>query len=456
MKCILKGHSFEWEIQTQTQVFFPAERFEKVQKPSMNGITVESLLSMDRALSIFYLDGKEEARHFSPILNNDCAYTLKLSMFLLLESVTHYTPPWGILTGVRPAKIKTAERERFHIREDKLRLMQAVSMNEDIILSRLKKDEVSLYVGIPFCPSRCKYCSFTSESVTKHGEQTVETYLKCLLSELEAIRAVSYGKRFSSVYIGGGTPSTLNVSQISRLLSYICTHFTNSETELTFEAGRADSLDYEKLRSIKDYADRISLNPQTMSDKTLELIGRRHTVAEFLNIYDVAVGLGFGNINTDIILGLPEEGLADVRNTLEVLKGLGPQSLTVHTLSLKRASNLTYNEIDFSNIMLIDEMLKLSQNFASTQDLQPYYLYRQKNMLGSFENVGYAKEGFFCLYNIVTMSERQTVFAAGAGAVTKTVDPETNRIERIANPKTVSDYISRIREITEKKGRIQC
>ncbi len=517
MNCIL-NHPYDYEIQTMTQVFYQGENYTKLSCPAQEGITVESLLLMNRCLSIYYVDGQEHKRKFVDSIavssadsaqNHDVQqdadrvqgsiskaqerYLVKLSMFELLKEVTGFSPPWGLLTGVRPAKVKDLDREAFRIREDKFLLMQEISRNEDKILRLSKPEGLSLYIGIPFCPSRCGYCSFAAEDIQwatkKYGTSRVDSYLDCLCKELEGLSQRL--QVLESIYIGGGTPTALSAAQLARLLDTVVRLFeVENLQEFTVEAGRPDTLDADKLRICKEHGvSRISINPQSMNDETLRRIGRKHTAREFLEAYELAERLGHDNINIDLILGLPGEGLQDVKNTFQEICSLSPKSVTVHTLAIKRASRFkeemreqttlketskkesreketneketnekeTYEkEInqkkstdEFSphdlhqGLSLIEDMLSISREMLSKKDLLPYYMYRQKNMLGNFENVGYAKEGYFSFYNVMIMAEKQTILAAGAGAITKLVDRHSNHIERKANPKDVGEYIRR-------------
>lgn len=308
--------------------------------------------------------------------------------------------------------------------------------------------------GIPFCPTRCLYCSFTSYPIDIYKTK-VDGYVEALIKELKFLGEKAQGKRLDSIYIGGGTPTSLTAEQLDKIMAAVSETFDLSNIlEYTVEAGRPDTITAEKLKVIKkNGASRISVNPQTMNDETLRLIGRKHTVDDIKRVFYEARSIGHDNINMDLILGLPGEGEAEVKNTMEEIKKLSPESLTVHTLAVKRASRLkeTLGEYDLAKAMLMENILGLSAKGAAEMGLAPYYMYRQKNMLGSFENVGYAKKGFESIYNVVIMEETQSIYAAGAGASTKLYDPETDRIERIFNVKNVDEYIGRIDEMIDRK-----
>ena len=390
---------------------------------------------------------------------------------LIYTSLSNYSQrelPWGTLTGIRPTKIPMAMleegasdeeirsymKETYYCSDEKIQLSTEIAKWEQKLLSTLDyKDGYSLYVGIPFCPSTCLYCSFTSYPLGV-WKKRVDEYLDALCKELDYIAEELKDKVLNTVYIGGGTPTTLNAEQMDRLLTKIEENFDFSHVqEFTVEAGRPDSVTREKLEAIKKHkVDRISVNPQTMKDETLKIIGRHHTVQQTIEAYKLAREVGFDNINMDLIIGLPGETKADVAHTLEELKALAPDSITVHSLAIKRAARLnlfkdTYEEMGFENSA---EIMDLTYESCMEQGLLPYYLYRQKNMAGNFENVGYAKADKAGIYNILIMEEKQSIVAAGAGASTKMVYPG-GRIERIENVKDVGQYIERIDEMIQRK-----
>lgn len=380
--------------------------------------------------------------------------------------------PWGKLTGVRPTKLVHQALKKglnadeidaylettYQISSQKRQLMQEVAKREQAILSQNKPNEMSLYIGIPFCPTRCIYCSFTSYSLEQHKTQ-IEPYLSALFKEMEFVAKETAHRPIRSLYIGGGTPTSLNEEELERLLIQIAHVFNLNEIEeYTIEAGRPDTITKEKLEMMKAYGvGRISINPQSMNQKTLDTIGRRHTVEDIKLIFKLARQLGHKCINMDMILGLPNETVEDVAHTLEELKKLDPDNITVHTMAIKRASRL--KEVlreDETAILLteanqIEQMLVLCQEKMREMGLYPYYLYRQKNMLGHFENVGYTKPHKECIYNIEIMEEAETIIALGAGAITKIVYPDGKGIERIPNVKSLKDYIERIDEMIERK-----
>ena len=331
-----------------------------------------------------------------------------------------------------------------------------------------------MYIGIPFCPTTCSYCSFTSYPIGE-WKQRVDEYLDAVCKELTFIASVSKDKKLNTVYIGGGTPTTLEPEQLDRLLTHLETHFSYADLkEITVEAGRPDSITREKLEVLKEHKiGRISINPQTMQQKTLDAIGRKHSVEDIYHVYKVARELGFDNINMDLIAGLPGETAEDMKDTLEQILKLAPDSLTVHALAMKRASRLTQEQkgqVRESNeeaeiAKNLSAMIQLASDYAMQMNLEPYYLYRQKNIAGNFENVGYAKVDKAGIYNILIMEEKQSIVAVGAGASTKIVVPENQvvldektgnpkKIIRTENVKDVDQYIQRIDEMIERKGEL--
>lgn len=399
----------------------------------------------------------------------------KCRLYTKLSAQLNKTLPWGYLTGVRPSKIaytlleKGADREQIleeftkkHlVSEKKAQLALQVAQTEKSILEKMDyKNGYSLYIGIPFCPTTCLYCSFTSYSLAAY-QSKVQPYLEALLKEMKYVSEAMRGRRLDTVYFGGGTPTTLSAGQLDMLLTELERQFDLSACrELTVEAGRPDSITYEKLCVLKaHHVDRISINPQTMNQQTLDLIGRRHTVEQIEEAFALAGKAGLDNINMDMILGLPGENKEMVQHTLEKIKALAPESLTVHSLAIKRAAALNiwrekYLDLQMDNS---DEIVSMAADYAHQMGHQPYYMYRQKNMAGNFENVGYSKPGLECIYNILIMEEKQTIIAMGAGASTKIVfQNETEggqavRIERIENVKDVTNYIQRIDEMIERK-----
>ena len=389
----------------------------------------------------------------------------------MLSGYTGRTLPWGALTGIRPVKIPMSMLEQG-IGEDKVRdymagtyfaTGQKISLSIEIAKRELEvlqgidyKQGYSLYVGIPFCPSICSYCSFSSSPIGMWEGKT-DSYLDALDKELAYTASSFSHKKLNTIYIGGGTPTTLSPSQLDRLLSGIARRFSFADLlEYTVEAGRPDSITREKLNVLREHGiSRISINPQTMKQETLDLIGRRHTVGQAVESFWLARELGFDNINMDLILGLPGETLEDVRGTMEQVKRLSPDNLTVHSLAIKRAARLKMFAEDYEGMAIENswDMVDLTAAYARELGLSPYYLYRQKNMAGNFENVGYARPGKAGLYNILMMEEKQDIVALGAGSISKRVYP-SGQIERVENVKDVALYIGKIEEMIDRKRKL--
>ena len=408
------------------------------------------------------------------------------------HSLKRVIPLWGTMTGVRPAKIamnellagKTENEVRKELRdtyccsEEKIELGLGIAKREAEILQKCDyKNGYSLYIGVPFCPTTCLYCSFTSYPFEKFGH-LAEGYLEALEKEIKYLATIYKDKKVTSIYVGGGTPTTLTAMQLDRLISCIKESFPMElGYEFTIEAGRPDSITKEKLEVMYGHGvRRISVNPQTMQQKTLDLIGRKHTVEQTIEAFKLARQTGFDNINMDLIIGLPGETEDDFRDTLRQIKELNPDSLTIHSLVVKRASRLrsVLDEEEKKNgsradgvlseddkAVVMEKMLDIGQKFTESEGYEPYYMYRQKNSAGHFgssgqENIGYARKGKECIYNILIMEEKQTIVACGAGSSTKRVWTEpspdgTYRIERCENVKDVAQYIERIDEMIERK-----
>ena len=403
--------------------------------------------------------------------NPECKTAAKHLLYGMLSEYTGTSLPWGELIGIRPTKIamgrlrsgdSTAEAALYMQREhlvspEKALLAAKIAERERKILSGIHYENgYSLYVGIPFCPTTCLYCSFTSFPLTSWKDR-VDTYLDALEREMEASAPLMEGRILDTLYIGGGTPTTLLPAQSERLIGMIGRYFDLSALqEFTVEAGRPDSIDAEKLEILKKCGvGRISVNPQTMRDRTLKLIGRQHSAAQTEDAFRLAREAGFDNINMDIILGLPGETVEDVQYTIDVIKSLCPDDLTVHSLAVKRASRLQkwIEKNGFDSINNTDESMMIAAKGAADMGMKPYYLYRQKNMSGNFENVGYAGEGKAGIYNILIMEEKQSILALGAGSISKGVFPG-GRIERCDDAKEVAVYIDHIEEMIERKRKL--
>jgi len=390
-------------------------------------------------------------------------------IYRILSAETGRELPWGILTGVRPTKLvyeglEAGEpvasilqrlRSEYLVSEEKLATSLQVARREREILTGMNyREGYSVYIGIPFCPSTCNYCSFTSYPLARYGKLT-DAYLDALTEEIRFVGGCMPNKKLQTVYIGGGTPTALSAEQLERLLIAVRDHLpAEHRIEYSVEAGRPDSITRRKLELLKEYGvTRISINPQSMQQRTLDLIGRRHTVQQIIDAMHEAREIGHDNINMDIIIGLTGEGPEDVRGTLAEIGKLNPDSLTVHTLARKRAARLTTQKELYEGMEAhgVTEMLEESIAFCRENGYLPYYLYRQKNMTDNLENVGYSRLGKEGIYNILIMEEKQTILACGAGAMSKFVFPGEERIERVENVKSLTDYIDRIEEMIGRK-----
>lgn len=393
---------------------------------------------------------------------------LKQMIYQVLEIVTGHTLEWGTLTGIRPVKLaaglleagqKPEEagkrmREQYYLSRAKSSLCVEIACREKKELEGLDYGRgYSIYLGIPFCPSICMYCSFSSYPLEKWRSR-VDEYVDTLCREIREVGSLMEGQRLQTLYMGGGTPTTLASGQMERVLNCLEESFPfQGVREFTVEAGRPDSIERDKLQVLKSHpVTRISVNPQTMNQKTLDFIGRRHRVEDTRKAFDLAREMGFENINMDLIAGLPGEGVREVEETMSQIRQMGPDSITIHSLAVKRAARLKlfsreHKELTFENS---SQIMDMAGSCARDMGMVPYYLYRQKDMAGNLENVGYARPDQICLYNILMMEEKQTIVACGAGSVSKRVYPD-GRIERCENVKDVSQYIERIGEMIERK-----
>lgn len=430
--------------------------------------------------SCFLLDAKEFEENQKKEDAQEKKKIVTKMVYRFLSEKTGQEMAWGMLTGVRPTKLamhqmengmneaqaKAFLQEVYCVSEKKARLAVDIACREKALLSKLDYlNGFSLYVGIPFCPSICSYCSFSSSPIDVWSPR-MDDYLNALCIELRHIAKETEGKTLNTIYIGGGTPTTLTAKQLEKLLNVVDELFLNEERgaellEYTVEAGRPDSITKEKLEVIcRHPVTRISVNPQTMQQKTLDLVGRKHTVQAVKDIFHLARELGFDNINMDLIAGLPGENAEDMRDTLRQIEELSPDSLTVHSLAIKRAARMAQEQPVRDLHTEITEMVEDAAKTAEKLGLVPYYLYRQKNIAGNFENVGYAKADKAGIYNILIMEEKQTIYAAGAGATTKIVLPEKIKTEngketnliRIENVKNIEEYIARIDEMIKRKS----
>lgn len=478
IQVICKSEAYTYNVYHIVKAFFPSE--EIISRMEEASCYVEAEMAKGERIRI----GREQVESIlreretgipqqnaaeDPAKRKERKYGIDICLYHELEKLTGRSLDWGILTGVRPTKIAMQkaeegwEEERFvpwfqaecKVSERKARLSWEIARREQALLGKLDYEEgYSLYMGIPFCPSVCTYCSFSSGALSDWADR-VEDYLGALKKELTFIAGQSKDRKLNTIYIGGGTPTTLTAEQLEGLLTYIDSNFSREYLlEYTVEAGRPDSITAEKLRVLKDHnVTRISINPQSMQQKTLDVIGRRHRVEEIVDAYRLAREIGFDNINMDLIAGLPGESIADMEDTLGQIRSLAPDSLTVHSLAIKRAAKMELADLasDPAEVTrTLEGMIQAAAGAAGQMDMYPYYLYRQKNIAGNFENVGYAKVDKAGIYNILIMEEKQTIVACGAGSISKRVYPD-GLIKRSENVKDVSQYIDRIEEMIERK-----
>ena len=463
---LLEDMTFEQDIRELLMAFYPGEKY---------------IYTDDAALLRLHLYKKEKEYHIginteseaiefcSKIKDTkfDTKNELKRIIYINLLKLGNKELPWGTLTGIRPTKIvmdlleknmpleeiKRHFKEVYLVGDKRMNLCIDTAFKEFNILKKIDyKDGYSLYIGIPFCPTRCLYCSFTSYSITQWKKDT-DTYVEALCKELVAVSKMYKDKKLQTIYMGGGTPTSLEGYQLAEILDTVKTNFDLSNLlELTVEAGRPDSITREKLVALRDMGvNRISINPQTMQQKTLDLIGRKHTVEDICNSFKLAREVGFTNINMDFIIGLNGETLSDIKDSFTKVKEFSPESITIHSLALKRAARLnTENKREIMDNDLMLSMIDVATETCNELGLKPYYLYRQKNMAGNLENIGFSKPGKECLYNILIMEEKQTIIACGAGTSSKIVFND-GRIERIENVKDPKLYIERLDEMIERK-----
>ena len=463
---LLEDMTFEQDIRELLMAFYPEEKYIYTNED----VFLSLFLSKKSIEYHIKIKSEDNILEFSSPLREtkfDTKNDLKRNIYINLLKLGNKELPWGTLTGIRPTKIvmemlendmslediKKHLKEVYLVSDKRIKLCTDTAKNEFNILKKIDyKNGYSLYIGIPFCPTRCLYCSFTSYSIAQWKKDT-DTYVEALCKELLAVSKMYKGKKLQTIYMGGGTPTSLEGYQLSKILNVVKKNFDLSNLlELTVEAGRPDSITREKLESLKEVGvDRISINPQTMQQKTLDLIGRHHTIEDIFESYKLAREVGFENINMDFIIGLNGEILEDVIDSFTKVKSFAPESITIHSLALKRAARLnTENKREIMDNDLILSMINTATDTCADLGLEPYYLYRQKNMAGNLENIGFSKPGKECLYNILIMEEKQTIIACGAGTSSKIVFGD-GRIERIENVKDPKLYIERLDEMIMRK-----
>lgn len=473
MNLYVKNHNFHFELENLTRLFFLNEKITVIRdfsEPQPPCIYTEVSDKITISVNIGSFNKSETA--VKKLTDDDNELVSAQLLYKLLCDFTGLTQPWGILTGVRPVKLlrRLAEESNeeqavkkfendFFVSNEKIALSRETEHNERKILELSKPESFSLYVGIPFCPSRCSYCSFVMASIER-AEKLIEPYTKLLCEEIKRTAEIAnkLGLRLETVYFGGGTPTTLSAEQLDTVLGTVNKSFDMSTCrEFTVEAGRPDTIDIAKLFALKENkVDRISINPQTVNDEVLKTIGRKHTAQQFFDAFELARKCGFDNINTDLIAGLPTDTTESFKNSLDSIVRLNAECITVHTLCMKRASRLTTEGVtlDLQQARDAREMLAYTQNILGQNEYIPYYMYRQSRMVGNLENVGWSKKGFESLYNVYVMDETHTILACGSGGVTKLKRNNPDYLERIFNFKYPYEYIDRFDELIQRKSGI--
>ena len=483
MTLILRGHAFRFETENICRLFLPHEKiavFSELPSEEIQGVLAITELVQGETETIIRcsveLDGERQelTDHIGndhPAYRDECELRIATLLYDLFSDLLGFTLSWGIVTGVRPVKLLrhlvreqgeekalTYFRERLLVSETKLKLCQETLRNENKILELSRPDSFSLYISIPFCPTRCDYCSFVSQTVER-AAKLIPAYVDNLCREIEETGkiAATLGLRLETVYFGGGTPTTLSASEMAQVLRTVESSFDLSHLrEYTVEAGRPDTVTKEKLQTIRAAGvSRVSINPQTLEPEILRSIGRKHTVEQFYDAFDMARQCGFDHINTDLIAGLPGDTPQGFASTLSGIFSLSPESITVHTLSMKRASNLVIRKRtpDIAREDAVS-MVAMSAERLTEKGYAPYYLYRQSRTVGGQENVGWSKPGMEGLYNVYIMDETHTILACGAGAVTKMKQPHGTYLERIFNFKFPYEYNTGLSEMLNRKRQV--
>ena len=470
MKLLVLNHKFHYEMEKLVRIFMPDEKIEVVYDKAIEDFNLLTAVEDEITVTVNF-DGFFKTL-IAPLCNDD-EMQMGRMVYALLSEYTGFSPKWGVLTGVRPSKLlinteKTMGREKTEeyfktdllVTDEKFHLARSVADQEERIIATSRPDSFSLYISVPFCPSRCSYCSFVSHSIeNEKAKKLLPQYVEYLVKELEITGEIAKanGLKLESVYVGGGTPSTLSAEQLKTVTDAVNNNFDLSTCrEFTVEAGRPDTITEEKLRVLKDSpVDRISINPQTFVNSVLQAVGRRHSAEDTTEIFNLARKIGFRNINMDLIAGLPTDTYEGFCYSVDTALQLDPENITVHTLAVKRASGIGQNspKIAAQNAVLASKMLDYTYEKLKN-DYHPYYMYRQSKSAGSLENVGWAKTGTECIYNIFMMEECHTILSCGGGAVTKLKAPKGDEIERIFNFKYPFEYISGFEELVERKKRI--
>lgn len=478
MTLLFCGNRYKYEMENVARLFFPLRRFQFAYdcEPPVEGDFLafsQTAEGEGARLTVDFREGeyRDSASTFvkqSGRFDNDCEEAFARLLYRMLEKKTGVQPRWGILTGIRPVRrmqraiedgksmqeVQREFRENCLVHPDKIALAARICALQQPVLRDISPRDFSLYISIPYCPSRCSYCSFVSHSIDHpKARKLIPDYIEHLVKEINFTAGISreLGLRLRSVYIGGGTPTVLEAEQLKRIFDCVQNAFTpDPALEYTVEAGRADTITREKLAVIREGgANRVSINPQSFQDSVLEAVGRRHTANDVVKCYEMAREFGFAAINMDLIAGLPTDTPDAFADSLHKAIALGPENITVHALSVKRAAAL-FSQMDGSeDYRDVQRMVDISGAELPAAGYEPYYLYRQKNTIGNLENVGYAKPGTLGLYNIYIMEEVQHILAVGAGGVSKVVRP--GHIDRVFNYKYPYEYIAGFSDILSRK-----
>ncbi len=471
MNLYIVNHKFHYELENLTRAFLPNDKINVVHLDASPQVAeLPAIISVveEKSLRVSLLAENYKGERFC-VFTDDNELSMATLLYELLCEYTGIALSWGLLTGVRPIKLfrRLKEtmgtegaagyfRDKLLVSDEKLSLAEKTCENEQRILNLSGRDSFSLYISIPFCPTRCSYCSFVSQSVEK-AKHLISPYVDLLCEEIKRTAELtrSLGLRLETVYMGGGTPTTLEAEHLAKILSTVrqCFDLSNLR-EFTVEAGRPDTITEAKLRAIiENGCDRLSVNPQTLNPRALESIGRKHTVEDFYQSFELSRKAGFKHINTDLIAGLPLDTPHSFAETVSGILKLAPESITIHTLSMKRSSQLTSDNMKLlrEDAKAVSEMLRNGYSALYENGYIPYYLYRQSRMVGNMENIGWSKPGFEGLYNVYIMDETHSIFACGAGAVSKLRDPDSENIERIFNFKYPYEYNARFEELMERK-----
>lgn len=469
MKVFLNENKYKLEIFELLRSLIGEGNIEFVEKKDIS----QDLLTVDisEGLIIEYFINRK--RIYSSQLDNIKELTnnyysinmiIKREIYKFFENILGISNDWGVLTGVKPTKVarrilennNILETEKFLkekllLKQNKIDLLFDTIRTQNKYMNNISTNSYSLYINIPFCPTRCHYCSFATLRMDKHYN-LVPDYLNMLIREMELLKPYLQNQNLSTIYIGGGTPTSLNNKELDYLLSYLNENYNiHKKMEFTVEGGREDTLDYNKMRLLKSHnVSRLSLNPQTFNDRTLKLIGRKQNNEELIKRHYEARNLGFDTINMDLILGLPKEEIDDLKYTLSIIEELMPENLTVHTLSVKRGSKIEEKNIDLNNERnLVLSMMENIHKFTDKNNYLPYYMYRQKQILGNMENIGYSLDGKECIYNILMMEDLGSIIGIGMGASSKIIRDE--KIKKYRNTMNMKNYMDNIDLIAKEK-----